>query len=200
MAWISTPRGLYGESGIRTHGTLASTHAFQACTLGHSVISPSSTDGARANAYMDVQSVRPGRHNGRSAVVAWHGRRTCPTGTPVRTSDHQDSESTPDSRREWDSNPRSRKRLNGFRDRPIRPLSHLSKPTDGRRTSAYRDVQADVQSATDGVRSASPLTAKTPPRNADAPNTRSPAAPSGRGRPISSCPRGFEPPTFRSAV
>ena len=30
------------------------------------------------------------------------------------------------SRREWDSNPRSRKRLNGFRDRPIRPLSHLS--------------------------------------------------------------------------
>jgi hypothetical protein len=30
------------------------------------------------------------------------------------------------SRREGDSNPRSRKRLNGFRDRPIRPLSHLS--------------------------------------------------------------------------
>ena len=30
------------------------------------------------------------------------------------------------SRREWDSNPRSRKQLNGFRDRPIRPLSHLS--------------------------------------------------------------------------
>ena len=41
MAWISTPKGLYGESGIRTHGTLTSTHAFQACTLGHSVISPS---------------------------------------------------------------------------------------------------------------------------------------------------------------
>jgi hypothetical protein len=30
------------------------------------------------------------------------------------------------SRREWDSNPRSPDGLNGFRDRPIRPLSHLS--------------------------------------------------------------------------
>src|SRR5208283_1391595 len=40
MTWGSTPEGLYGESGIRTHGTLTSTHAFQACTFGHSVISP----------------------------------------------------------------------------------------------------------------------------------------------------------------
>src|SRR5512147_705493 len=40
MTWTSTPEGLYGESGIRTHGTLTSTHAFQACTFGHSVISP----------------------------------------------------------------------------------------------------------------------------------------------------------------
>src|SRR5208283_4267392 len=72
--------GLYGESGIRTHGTLTSTHAFQACTFGHSVISP------------------------------WCDRRALKK----------------NSRREGDSNPRSRKRLNGFRDRPIRPLSHLS--------------------------------------------------------------------------
>ena len=29
-------------------------------------------------------------------------------------------------RREWDSNPRYRYQYNGFRDRPIRPLWHLS--------------------------------------------------------------------------
>src|SRR5512137_1103670 len=48
MTWTSTPKGLYGESGIRTHGTLASTHAFQAWTLGHSVISPRRGISARA--------------------------------------------------------------------------------------------------------------------------------------------------------
>ena|GEM_PF-3202006 len=69
MAWISTPRGLYGESGIRTHGTLASTHAFQACTLGHSVISPSSMDGARAPAYTEVQAGAQAPPGGRSAVA-----------------------------------------------------------------------------------------------------------------------------------
>ena len=29
-----------GESGIRTRGTIACTHAFQACALDHSAISP----------------------------------------------------------------------------------------------------------------------------------------------------------------
>ena len=29
-----------GESGIRTHGTLSRTHAFQACALSHSATSP----------------------------------------------------------------------------------------------------------------------------------------------------------------
>ena len=29
-----------GEGGIRTHGTFPRTHAFQACTLNHSVTSP----------------------------------------------------------------------------------------------------------------------------------------------------------------
>ncbi|SVA90673.1 uncharacterized protein METZ01_LOCUS143527 [marine metagenome] len=29
-----------GESGIRTHGTRKRTHAFQACSLSHSDISP----------------------------------------------------------------------------------------------------------------------------------------------------------------
>ena len=32
-----------GESGIRTHGTVSRTHAFQACALSHSAISPVSS-------------------------------------------------------------------------------------------------------------------------------------------------------------
>src|SRR6201995_5723390 len=38
-----------GESGIRTHGTVSRTHAFQACALSHSAISPErpSLEGAR---------------------------------------------------------------------------------------------------------------------------------------------------------
>ena len=32
-----------GESGIRTHGTVSRTHAFQACALSHSAISPDAT-------------------------------------------------------------------------------------------------------------------------------------------------------------
>src|SRR5216684_1171166 len=36
--YISTGYG--GESGIRTHGTVSRTHAFQACALSHSAISP----------------------------------------------------------------------------------------------------------------------------------------------------------------
>ncbi len=32
--------GVGGESGIRTHGTLSRTHAFQACALSRSAISP----------------------------------------------------------------------------------------------------------------------------------------------------------------
>src|SRR5688572_30469365 len=33
-------RGESGESGIRTHGGVSPTHAFQACSLNHSDISP----------------------------------------------------------------------------------------------------------------------------------------------------------------
>src|SRR3982074_1092927 len=32
-----------GESGIRTHGTVSRTHAFQGCALSHSAISPDAT-------------------------------------------------------------------------------------------------------------------------------------------------------------
>ena len=100
MTWISTPRGLYGESGIRTHGTLTSTHAFQACTFGHSVISPSPWMGeGRLRTWMYKQT--PSQHHGLPARFRApaaqgmvrgrrvHGRRTRRTGTPVRTSDYQ---------------------------------------------------------------------------------------------------------------
>lgn len=42
MLAASTDAGISdgGESGIRTHGTVSRTHAFQACALSHSAISP----------------------------------------------------------------------------------------------------------------------------------------------------------------
>ncbi len=136
MTWISTPRGLYGESGIRTHGTLTSTHAFQACTLGHSVISPAP--------WMEQGRLHTGMYRQTPQRHGW-SKGGCPSTTMV----HQNRK-----RREWDSNPRSRKRLNGFRDRPIRPLSHLSERQDGASAAAYKDVQADAHPTQDGSRSA----------------------------------------------
>ena len=112
MTWISTPKGLYGESGIRTHGTLTSTHAFQACTFGHSVISPGLTR------------------------CPWQGRGRRSPG-PAPADPVPVPISCKSSRREWDSNPRSRKRLNGFRDRPIRPLSHLSETLPRRHREVF---------------------------------------------------------------
>ena len=41
MEWNAAKRDDGGESGIRTHGTLSRTHAFQACALSRSAISPS---------------------------------------------------------------------------------------------------------------------------------------------------------------
>ena len=38
--WILDKLLTGGESGIRTHGTVSRTHAFQACALSHSAISP----------------------------------------------------------------------------------------------------------------------------------------------------------------
>src|SRR5262249_9641695 len=37
---VRRPNLAGGESGIRTHGTVSRTHAFQACALSHSAISP----------------------------------------------------------------------------------------------------------------------------------------------------------------
>jgi hypothetical protein len=50
---------LGGESGIRTHGTLSRTHAFQACALSRSAISPASEDGCIAKL---AGSANPVRH------------------------------------------------------------------------------------------------------------------------------------------
>ena len=44
MAFFERKRNMVkescGESGIRTHGTISDTHAFQACSFSHSDISP----------------------------------------------------------------------------------------------------------------------------------------------------------------
>ena len=54
--------GAGGESGIRTHGTVARTHAFQACALNHSAISPV-VDGAATIAIVasSARHVKTGR-------------------------------------------------------------------------------------------------------------------------------------------
>ncbi len=51
----------------------------------------------------------------------WFGMRSW-----RRDSTHSTSQEWGKWRRGWDSNPRSPQRLNGFRDRPDRPLRHLS--------------------------------------------------------------------------
>ena len=57
-----------GEGGIRTHGRVAPTHAFQACTFDHSVTSPlnrkarSTVDAGRTRATM-LSSPPPGRRS-----------------------------------------------------------------------------------------------------------------------------------------
>ena len=55
----SAAQGVYfsGERGIRTLGTLASSHDFQSCTFGHSVISPVRRE-AGHRAYHDSNSKR----------------------------------------------------------------------------------------------------------------------------------------------
>src|SRR5215204_3003773 len=40
----TSPSASNGESGIRTHGGVSPTHAFQACSLNHSDISPRRSD------------------------------------------------------------------------------------------------------------------------------------------------------------
>jgi hypothetical protein len=73
-----------GESGIRTHGTLSRTHAFQACALSHSAISPEAPSvgdpGATSNGFRGFcksgAMMKPRR---RESVM----RRTCPPTLPL---------------------------------------------------------------------------------------------------------------------
>src|ERR1043165_3556143 len=45
-----------GEGGIRTHGTLSRTHAFQACALSHSATSPVGPSFGEASAVFQVRT------------------------------------------------------------------------------------------------------------------------------------------------
>ncbi len=61
-----------GERGIRTLGTLASTHDFQSCTFGHSVISPDPAKGGLGTVDSTNQDpwMDPARAGGRIARLA----------------------------------------------------------------------------------------------------------------------------------
>src|SRR3954465_8706041 len=58
--YLQDARG--GESGIRTHGTVSRTHAFQACALSHSAISPEPLHG-RARAAWQPSSAAAANRN-----------------------------------------------------------------------------------------------------------------------------------------
>ncbi len=102
-----------GESGIRTHGRFNPTHAFQACALSHSAISP------EKNAEWRMQ-------NGECENRALFTFDILHSTFSIRSI----------WRREGDSNPRYRYRYNGFRDRRVQPLCHLS----ASRSRARRDA------------------------------------------------------------
>src|ERR1700743_75225 len=59
-----------GESGIRTHGTLSRTHAFQACALNRSAISPAGTlpSQNRPLPQLPRPRIHPGRRDPGSGV------------------------------------------------------------------------------------------------------------------------------------
>jgi hypothetical protein len=64
-----------GESGIRTHGGVSPTHAFQACSLNHSDISPKPFDSTTKKSHFN-RAIRSGRGGSsgnlaRSSVSAW---------------------------------------------------------------------------------------------------------------------------------
>ena len=71
-----------GESGIRTHGTVSRTHAFQACALNHSAISPRDSWAPQCSiGPLGVHGQRQGGHAGAVAACSSEGvcrfGRTC---------------------------------------------------------------------------------------------------------------------------
>ena len=188
MTWISTPRGLYGESGIRTHGTLTSTHAFQACTFGHSVISPRHRmcRGRRRHGW---RRRRPRPRTGRGRRSTWMYKRR--------------------------PSYRMRKPTNNLAERvgfePTEPQAaqRFSRPPDSTALASLQDPGWVEVGEVHGRTRADPAPRMVRGRRvhggtSDDPAPRMPkhkVASGSRGRrPVSSCPRGFEPPTFRSAV
>jgi hypothetical protein len=71
-------RLLGGESGIRTHVTLSSKHAFQACAFSHSAISPRKYGKERSIAFQKAIVVVPRRNEFAPAwplFILWTGAR-----------------------------------------------------------------------------------------------------------------------------
>jgi hypothetical protein len=137
-AWVSgvSDRGpqvteVGGERGIRTLGRgVTPTRDFQSRRFTHSRISPSLSWGVLRRTPQTPRAHSAGVNPASFAdpcvfrhVPASHPRNPrlalCSPGAEfVRVSEGW--------RRGWDSNPRYLVRHNGFRDRPIQPLSHLS--------------------------------------------------------------------------
>ena len=102
-----TRRNSYGEGGIRTPGTLSGYNALAGRPI-------------RPLSHLSLSSTPLDRHR-------MHRRIPLPS---------RGEEQGIRDRRGRDSNPRNRKRLNGFQDRLLRPLGHLSLDQNGRKASA----------------------------------------------------------------
>ena len=142
MTWISTPKGLYGESGIRTHGTLTSTHAFQACTFGHSVISPGEDSAADP-----------------CDPVAWRRLRSLVAEKDLAERvgfEPTEPQAAQRFSRPPDSTALASLRAPGRRERGCVQgcTSRRASNQDGASAAAYKDVQADAHPTQDGSRSA----------------------------------------------
>ena len=97
---LSLHRSRYGERGIRTLGTLPGTHDFQSCTFDHSDISPKCWKHLKVLQFSRCSVKRIKKENAWTCNSVKNGERGIRTPGTLR--------------------------YNGFRDRPIRPLSHLS--------------------------------------------------------------------------
>ena len=206
MTWISTPRGLYGESGIRTHGTLTSTHAFQACTLGHSVISPAPR--------MEQGRLRTGMYRQTPQRHGW-SKGGCVQGCTGRRPSAMDGARAAAQAPPWcikiasgESGIRTHGAASGstvfetarFDRSRISPSARTARAR--LRTRMYKQTRIQPRM---GRGRRSTVTYQSRPSSTDgargSKTTRGRPPASSRGRrPSSSCPRGFEPPTFRSAV
>ena len=61
-----------GESGIRTHVTLSSKHAFQACAFSHSAISPAKALGRTIDFRRAIVSCQVGSDSSQRSFVSFY--------------------------------------------------------------------------------------------------------------------------------